>query len=106
MHTRGVGILKWVFENEQGEIVVVHVPTTQFFALQRINPNNMGKWDHMNLRGQLELPAWGIDFMRAYKALSTWKNTNYFTITYFEGNTVRLQVNRPSNNLLLGKSID
>ena len=94
LHAQGAGILRGMFENEHGEQVVVHVPTRQFFELHRLNPADMEIWDHMNLRGYFELPAWGPDFMRAYQALSTWTAGNRFTVTNFTGEPTQYQITR------------
>ncbi len=110
LHAQEAGILRGMFKNEHGEQVVVHVPTRQFFELHRLNPDDMEIWDHMNLRGYFELPAWGPDFMRAYQALTTWTEGNRFTVTNLAGEPTQYQINRmnvrEALNLPSGESID
>ena len=65
------GILRASFEDENQEQVVVHVPTAKFYELHNLSENNMELWEHMNLKGFFELPAWGPNYMRAYQALTT-----------------------------------
>ena len=94
LRAQGVGILRVFFENERGEEVLVHVPTTQFFALHTLNPRDMDLWDHMNLRGFFKLTPWGPDYMRAYQALSTITDTNDCTITNLHGRRVNITLTR------------
>ena len=67
----GAGVLRGSFENESQEEVVVRVPTAEFFELHRLSEDNLELWEHMNLQGFFELPAWGPDYMRAYQAITT-----------------------------------
>ena len=39
------GVLRASFENDEGEVVVVHVTTAQFFALPRLNDQDMDIWE-------------------------------------------------------------
>ena len=79
------GVLKASFENDEGETIVVHVATAQFFELHRMNEQDMDIWEDMNLNGFFNLPAWGLDYMRAYQALTTLNATNDFTIIDLQG---------------------
>ena len=94
LRAQGVGVLRAFFENERQEEVLAHVPTAQFFALHTLDPQNMGLWDHMNLRGFFELPPWGPDYMRAYQALSTITDNNECTITNLHGRRITLTLTR------------
>ena len=66
LNEHGVGVLRASFENENQEEIVVHVPTSEFFELHNLSEDNLELWEHMNLQGFFELPAWGPDYMRAY----------------------------------------
>ena len=66
LNEHGASILRVSFENENQEDVVVHVPTVEFYELHNLSEDNMELWEHMNLKGFFELPAWGLDYMRAY----------------------------------------
>ena len=86
----GAGILKASFVNENQEKVIVHVPTTEFFELHTLNQEDKELWDHMNLKGFFELPVWGPNYMRAYQALTTLTQDNFFTVTGLDGEQKRL----------------
>ena len=64
------GIMRATFTNDEGEEVVVHVVTAQFFALHTLRGEDMAIWESMNLNGFFGLAPWGPDYMRAYQALS------------------------------------
>ena len=74
----GARVLRGSFENESQEEVVVHVPTAEFFELHSLSNDNLELWEHMNLQGFFELPAWGPDYMRAYQALTTLDQDDHF----------------------------
>ena len=57
----GAGVLRGSFKNDSQEEVVVHVPTVEFFELHSLSEDNLELWEHMNLQGFFELPAWGPD---------------------------------------------
>ena len=78
-------VLRASFENDKGETIVVHVATTQFLELHRLNKEDMEIWEGMNLNGFFNLPAWGPDYMRAYQALTSLSATNAFTIIDLQG---------------------
>ena len=42
------------------------MPIAKFYELHNLSKDNMELWEHMNLKGFFELPAWGLDYMRAY----------------------------------------
>ena len=81
----GVGILRASFENENQEEVVVHVPIDEFYELHNLSKDNMELWEHMNLKGFFELPAWGPDYMRAHQALTTLTQDDHFIVTGMDG---------------------
>ena len=71
LNENGTGILRASFENKNQESIVVHAPIIEFFAFHTLNLENMELWEHMNLKGFFELPAWGPNYMRAYQALTS-----------------------------------
>ena len=71
LNEHGASILRALFKNENQEEVVVHVPTTEFYELHNLSEDNMELWEHMNLKGFFELPAWVPDYMRAYQTLTS-----------------------------------
>ena len=81
----GAGVLKASFKNENKEEIVVHVPTAEFFKLHNLSENNLELWEHMNLKGFFELPAWGPNYMQAYQALTTLMQDDHFTVTGMDG---------------------
>ena len=85
LNEHGAGILRTSFENENQEQVVVHVPTTQFYELHHLNDDNMELWEHMSLKGFFELPAWGLNYMQAYQALTTLTQNDHFIVIGLDG---------------------
>ena len=106
----GAGVLRASFENENQEQVVVHVPTTEFYELHNLSKDNTELWEHMNLEGFFELPAWGLDYMRAYQALTTLDQDDHFTIIGMDGAQVQIHMTRrlvrEAVNLPSGESVD
>ena len=98
------------FENKNQEEVVVHVPTAEFFELHSLSKDNLELWEHMNLQGFFELPAWGPDYMRAYQALTTLHQDDHFKIIGMDGAQMQIHLTRrlvrEALNLPLGESID
>ena len=85
INEQGASILRASFEYENKQEVVVHVPTVEFYKLHNLSKDNMELWEHMNLKGFFELPAWGPDYMRAYQALTTLTQDDHFTVTGMDG---------------------
>ena len=71
LNEQGVGVLRASFKNENQEEIVVPVPAAEFFELHHLSNDDLELWEHMNLQGFLEWPVWGLDYMRAYQALTT-----------------------------------
>ena len=90
----GAGVLRASFKNENQEEVVVHVPTAEFFELHSLLEDNLELWEHMNLQGFFELPAWGLDYMRAYQALSTLDQDDHFKVTRMDGAQLQIYLTR------------
>ena len=90
----GVGVLRGPFENKKQEEVVVHVPNAEFFELHSLSEDNLELWEHMNLQGFFELPAWGPDYMRAYQALTTLDQDDHFRITGIDGTQMQIHLTR------------
>ena len=59
-----------------------------------LNPKDKELWDHMNLKGFFELPAWGPDYMRAYQALTSLTQDNFFMVIRLDGELKRLQMTK------------
>ena len=104
------GVLKASFENDEGETMVVHIGTEQFFALHNLNPQDMELWEDMNLQGFFELPPWGPNYMQAYQAPITLSATNNCTIIDLHGAQRQFhftpELIRNALNLPFRKSLD
>ena len=59
------------FTDAQGREVLIHVPTTTFFALHTIQDNTPFLWDFLSLSKYFELPPWALDVQRAWECLTT-----------------------------------
>ena len=94
LNEQGARILRTSFENENQEEVVVHVPIVEFYELHNLSKDNMELWEHMNLKGFFELPAWGPDYMRAYQVLTSLMQDDFFTITGMDGAQMRIHMTR------------
>lgn len=79
------GVMRATFMNNKGEVVVVHVATTQFFALHHLREEDMVIWESMNLNGFFGLQPRGPYYMRAFQALSTLTPTNDLTVIDLQG---------------------
>ena len=67
-------------------------------------------WDHTNLCNYFELPPWGLDFMKAYQALSTQTSPNHLAVINFKSKNsfwkLRLKLKpQPEATLLLQQSL-
>ena len=86
------------------------MPTIEFYKLHNLSENSMELWKHMNLKGFFELPTWGPDYMRAYQALTTLTQDDFFTVTGMDGAQMRLHMTRSlikeALNVPLGQSIE
>ena len=104
------GIMRAAFTNDEGEEVVVHVATEQFFILHTLRAEDMTIWESMNLNGFFGLAPWGPDYMRAYQALSTLTPANDVTIIDLQGQlrTFRISADliRHALGLAIGESLD
>ena len=85
LNEHGARILRALFENKNQEQVVVHVPTVEFLELHHLSDENMKLWEHMNLKGFFELPAWGPNYMRAYQALTSLTHDDFFIVIRMDG---------------------
>ena len=85
LNEHGAGVLRASFKNENQEEIVVHVSTTDFFKLHNLSEDNLELWEHMNLKGFFELPAWGPDYMQAYHASTTLTQDDHFIVTGLDG---------------------
>ena len=90
----GARVLRGSFKNKNQEEVVVHVPTAEFFELHRLSEDNLDLWEHMNLQGFFELPAWGPDYMRADQSLTTLDQDDHFQITGMDGTQMQIHLTR------------
>ena len=89
---------------------MVHVPIAEFFELHNLSKDNLELWEHMNLKGFFELPAWGPNYMQAYQALTTLTQDYHFIVTRLDGAQVQIHLTRrlvmEALNLPFGESID
>ena len=110
LNENGASILKTSCENENEKSIVVHALTTEFFMLHTLNLDDMELWDHMNLKGFFELLAWGPHYIRAYQALTSLTQDNFFTVIKLDGEQKHLQMTRSlvqeALNLPSGEPID
>ena len=110
LNEHGAGVLKASFQNKNQKEVVVHVLTAEFFGLHHLSKENLELWEHMNLQGFFELPAWGPDYMRAYQALTTLDQDNHFKVTSMDGAQLQIHLTRrlvrEALNLPFGESIN
>ena len=110
LNEHAVGVLRGLFKNESQEEVVVHVPTAEFYELHCLSEDNLELWEHMNLQGFFELPAWGPDYMRAYQAITMLDQEDHFQVTGMDGAQVQIHLTRrlvqEALNLPSGESID
>ena len=104
------GIMRAAFTNDEGEEVVVHVATSQFFTLHTLRAEDMTIWESMNLNGFFRLAPWAPDYTRAYQALSTLTPTNDVTVIDLQGQlrTFRISADliRHALGLAIGESLD
>ena len=77
-------MLRASFKNKNQE-EIVNVRTVEFFELHHLSEDKLELWEHMNIQGFFELPAWGLDYMRAYQALTTLDQDDHFTVTRMDG---------------------
>ena len=73
---------------------MVHVPTAEFYKLHHLSDDNMELWEHMNLKGFLELLVWGPDYMRAYQTFTSLTQDYFFTVTGMDGAQLQLHMTR------------
>ena len=69
----GVGILRVFFENERGEEVLVHVPTTHFFCPAHTQPTGHGSMGSHEPPGLLRINSMGA---RLHESISSLKHNN------------------------------
>ena len=74
--------------------MVVHVPTIEFFELHHLSEENLELWEHMNLQGLFELSVWGLDYMRAYQALTTLDQDDHFMVIGMDEASMQIHMTR------------